>query len=60
MGGPKEKYLNEIVYEFDYSDNSSSIGGTGFEGDKFNETSKQVERKIPIKAVITVKVNYYK
>lgn len=59
MGRNKEKYLNEILYEFDYTENVL-IGGYGHNNDNINESTKQGKRSIPIKAVITVKVNSFK
>lgn len=55
MGGNKDKYLNEIVYEFDYTENAF-LGGNGLDEDNITESRKQELNPIPIKSVFTVKV----
>jgi hypothetical protein len=53
--GNKEMYLNEIVYEFNYTENVLA-NGNGLDNDNINESTKHTIKLVPIKAVINVKV----
>lgn len=59
MGGNKDKYLNEIVYEFNYTDNVLAYGNN-LDNDNINESLKHAIKQVPIKAVINVKVKLNK